>query len=162
MNERPTIHETATGYHNGKNRAKQDLDDTLSQIRDAQIATGEVVTVAAAKSTGSQISEKTRLGITIGGACLIVAVIFGLGQFWGGLQSERAYEKETLARHETDIRELRQTFGEMQGTLRDIQNSQNNSKDAMNTAVRNTTFLIDKMGSIQVALAERGITVKGD
>ena len=110
----------------------------------------------------SEISEKTRLGMTIGGAAVVVALVFTLGQAYGSWRTDRVNEVTTLDRHEADIRELRTTFAEMQGTLRDIQNNQVNSRDSINTAVRNTTYLMESFSEVKVALAKSGIDVKGD
>lgn len=108
------------------------------------------------------ISEKTRVGLTVGGAVLALIFVLGIGRYWGAWELERAYTAKTLDRHEAEITELRRTFQEMQGTLRDIKNGQDNGKDQLATAVRNTTYLVGEIGNVKVALAERGITVKGD
>lgn len=109
-----------------------------------------------------EISDKTKVGLTVGGCIFAIIFVLGIGRYWGTWETERNYTSRTLDRHDQEIAELRRTFGEMQGTLRDIRNGQENSKESLNTAVRNSTYLVSEIGNIKVALAERGITVKGD
>lgn len=108
----------------------------------------------------AEISEKTKVGLTVGGAIIAFIFVLGIGRYWGTWETERQYTIRTLERHESEIAELRKTFSEMQGSLRDIKNSQDNSKESMATAVRNTTYLVGEIGNLKVALAERGIKVK--
>lgn len=108
------------------------------------------------------ISEKTRVGLTVGGFIVAFIFVLGVGRYWGAWESERAYTAKTLDRHEVEIVELRRTFTEMQGTLRDIKSGQENSTKQLDTAVRNSTYLVGEIGNVKVALAERGIIVRGD
>lgn len=108
------------------------------------------------------ISEKTRVVLNIGGVALIVALVFGAGRFWGTWSSDNRHRDEAIARHEGEIKELREAIGEVHGTLREIKTAQDTSRESTAATVRNTTFLIDKLGQLEVALAERGIRANGD
>jgi hypothetical protein len=109
-----------------------------------------------------EISEKTRVTLNIVGALMIVALVFGVGRFWGDRGATDNFRDQTLARHEAEITELRRSIGEIQASLREIKTAQDTSRESTATAVRNTTFLIEKLGQVQVALAGRGIIVTGD
>jgi hypothetical protein len=105
----------------------------------------------------SEINEKTRVAITVGGAIVALITVLGVGRWWGQVETERATTARTLERHESDIRELRDMFRSMESSLQQIKNDQSNMKESTNAAVRNTTFLITEMGAVKIALAERGI-----
>ena len=114
----------------------------------------------------SEISEKTRLGVTIGGAALLVVIVFGAGQFWGGRAAKDDFRDLTLARHDTEISELRKSIAEIKETIVRSEASQRAALDASNRADGKGTAILLEMATLRETLASRGINIqrpnKGD
>lgn len=105
----------------------------------------------------SELSEKTRIGLQVGTAVVCIIAIFTLGQKVGSWQNERDNTAKAIDRHDVEIRQLRDAVTATNQSLIEIKTTQNATVESINTAVRQTTFLITEMTSIRAALQERGV-----
>lgn len=114
---------------------------------------------------GETISEKTKVSLQIGGALALAVVLVTGGRYWGSWERDNVSTKETLARHELAIEELRRAVGEIKETSIRSEAKQTAALDAANRADGKGTAILLEMASLREALAARGINVrasKGD
>lgn len=112
----------------------------------------------------ADISEKTKVTLQIGAmVTLAIALVVG-GKYWGTWENERVTTTKAIDRHEADIRQLRDALTAMDRTLLEIRTTQNANVESINTAVRQTTFLVTEVTTIRAALTQQGVDLpsRGD
>ena len=110
----------------------------------------------------AEVTESTKVAVKLGTGFVIAMTLLGAGRYWGVFETQRATTELRLERNEKDIGELRSTFGAMQKTLMEIQSEQNTNSKLIETTAKNTNAMMFDWGNLKVAMAEKGIIVKGD
>ena len=112
----------------------------------------------------AEINENTRIAIKAGSVFGVLLVIFGVGVWYGDLRSERARDVHDKAaqqkvddRQDAAITQLQATAKSMDTTLQLIKQSQD--KD-MPQLIRQSTYSMEVLRDIEVALASKGIMTK--
>lgn len=109
----------------------------------------------------AEVNESTKIAVKFGTGAAIVVALLGVGRYWGGFETQRASTELRLERNESDIKELRETFGKMQQSLGEIRAAQISVDETIKDTGRVTKALMFEWTDMKVALAERGIIRKG-
>jgi hypothetical protein len=107
----------------------------------------------------AEISEKTRLGMTIGGAAVLIVSIFAMGNLWGGWQAERLAQAKTLDRHEGEITDIRRSVEELKETIILGQADQRAALDAATRADGKATAILLEMATLRESLVASGVNI---